>query len=286
MDFKEILEFKLIDIAGYSLSVYSVILMVLVYTVARLFLFLFGRFFVKLALKRQIDIGRQHSFYLMFKYLIWVIAGIAILSVGGLSFNWILASSAVLLVGLGLGLQQIFSDILSGVLLLFEGTVEKGDVIEVDGVVGRIEEIRLRTTQFRNRDDQMMIIPNHKFVTDNVVNWSHDNHVSRFTVKVGVSHKSDVQQVKKILLDCARMNKDVIKDIEAQSPRVRFDDFADSSLDFSLQFYSTSLFRIETVKSDLRFAIWDAFNSNGVKIPFPQRDLHLKSGDWALTPAS
>jgi small-conductance mechanosensitive channel len=286
MDFKEILEFKLIDIAGYSLSVYSVLLMVLVYTVARLFLFLFGRFFVKLAKKRQIDIGRQHSFYLMSRYLIWVIASIVILSVAGLSFTWILASSAVLLVGLGLGLQQIFSDILSGVLLLFEGTVEKGDVIEVDGVVGRIEEIHLRTTQFRNRDDQMMIIPNHKFVSDNVVNWSHDNHISRFTVKVRVSYASDVQKVKKILLDCARMNKDVIIDIEAQSPRVRFDDFADSSLDFSLQFYSTSLFRIETVKSDLRFAIWDAFNSNGVKIPFPQRDLHLKSGDWSLNPAS
>ncbi|MDO8365542.1 MAG: mechanosensitive ion channel, partial [Saprospiraceae bacterium] len=137
MNIKEILEFKLLDISGYSLSVYSVLLMVLIYIAARLFLFAFGRFFLKLAQKRQLDIGRQHSFYLMFKYLIWVIACIAILSVAGLSFNWILASSAVLLVGLGLGLQQIFSDILSGVLLLFEGTVEKGDIIEVDGVVGR-----------------------------------------------------------------------------------------------------------------------------------------------------
>ncbi len=285
MNIKEILEFKLLDISGYTLSVYSVLLMVLLYTAARLCLFLFRRFFVKLAQRRQIDIGRQHSFYLMFKYLIWVIACIAMLSVAGLSFNWILASSAVLLVGLGLGLQQIFSDILSGVLLLFEGTVEKGDIIEVDGVVGRIEEIRLRTTQFRNRDDQMMIIPNHKFVSDNVVNWSHDNHISRFGIKIGVSYSSDLKKVRKILQECAQANPQVVTDVEGQKPKVRLDNFGESSIDFTLLFYSTNLFRIETTKSDLRFSIWEAFQKNAVEIPFPQRDLHLKTSDWALTPA-
>lgn len=285
MNIKEILEFKLLDISGYSLSVYSVLLMVLLYTAARLCLFVFQRFFVKLAQRRQLDTGRQHSFYLMFKYLIWVIACIAILSVAGLSFNWILASSAVLLVGLGLGLQQIFSDILSGVLLLFEGTVEKGDIIEVDGVVGRIEEIRLRTTQFRNRDDQMMIIPNHKFVSDNVVNWSHDNHISRFGIKIGVSYNSDIKKVKKILEECAQANPQVITDVEGQKPKVRLDDFGESSIDFTLLFYSTNLFRIETTKSDLRFSIWEAFQKNAVEIPFPQRELHLKTGNWILNAA-
>jgi len=285
MNIKEILEFKLLDISGYTLSVYSVLLMVLLYTAARLCLFVFQRFFVKLAQRRQLDTGRQHSFYLMFKYLIWVIACIAILSVAGLSFNWILASSAVLLVGLGLGLQQIFSDILSGVLLLFEGTVEKGDIIEVDGVVGRIEEIRLRTTQFRNRDDQMMIIPNHKFVSDNVVNWSHDNHISRFGIKIGVSYNSDIKKVKKILEECAQANPQVITDVEGQKPKVRLDDFGESSIDFTLLFYSTNLFRIETTKSDLRFSIWEAFQKNAVEIPFPQRELHLKTGNWILNAA-
>jgi len=285
MNIKEILEFKLLDISGYTLSVYSVLLMVLLYTAARLCLFVFQRFFVKLAQRRQLDTGRQHSFYLMFKYLIWVIACIAMLSVAGLSFNWILASSAVLLVGLGLGLQQIFSDILSGVLLLFEGTVEKGDIIEVDGVVGRIEEIRLRTTQFRNRDDQMMIIPNHKFVSDNVVNWSHDNHISRFGIKIGVSYNSDIKKVKKILEECAQANPQVITDVEGQKPKVRLDDFGESSIDFTLLFYSTNLFRIETTKSDLRFSIWEAFQKNAVEIPFPQRELHLKTGNWILNAA-
>lgn len=284
MTIKEILEYKIFEIGTFSLSVYTVLLFLLIYMGARVALYLFRGFFKRIAQKRKLDMGRQHSFFLMFQYLVWLIAIVMILSTAGLKLTWIVASSAALLVGLGFGLQQIFADFLSGIILLFEGTVEKGDIIEVDGVVGRIEEIHLRTTQFRNRDDQMMIIPNHKFVNDNVVNWSFDNHVSRFSVAIGVSYNSDILQVKKILLACAQANKDVMLDVPELMPRVRLDGFGDSSVDFTLLFYSTHLFRIETVKSDLRFAIWAAFQQNNVEIPFPQRDLHLKSGSW-LPPA-
>mgnify|MGYP001216150475 CR=1 FL=1 len=285
MNFREILEYKLFEIGGYSLSVYTLVLIIAVYMAARLMQVLFNRFFMNLTKKRKIDEGRQHSFYLLFRYLIWTIAVIAMLSVAGVKLTWLLASSAAILVGLGLGLQQTFADVLSGIILLFEGTVEKGDIIEVDGVVGRIEEIHLRTTKFRNRDDQVMIIPNHKFVNDNVVNWSHDNFVSRFRIVVGVSYNSDIQKVKKILLDCANTNSDVITDSDSQKPKVRIDNFGDNSVDFTLLFYSANLFRIETTKSDLRFAIWEAFQKNEIEIPFPQRDLHLKTGNWILNPA-
>lgn len=282
MNIKDLLEYKLFDIGGYSLTVYTLVLILGIYIAGRLVLGAFNRFFQRLARKRKMDPGRQHSFLLLFRYLVWIVVTIMIMAVAGLQFTWLLASSAALLVGLGLGLQQTFADVLSGIILLFEGTVEKGDIIEVDGVVGEIEEINLRTTQFRNRDDQMMIIPNHKFVNDNVVNWSHDNHVSRFGVVVGVSYNSDLHKVKEILLDCATQNKDVITAVPAQRPRVRLDNFGDSSVDFTLLFYSTNLFRIETTKSDLRFSIWEAFKQNGVEIPFPQRDLHLKSGPWEM----
>lgn len=285
MNLKELLEYKLIEIGGYSLSVYSLVLLLAVYMAVRVLLGVFGRFLLKFAEKRNIETGRRHSFHLLFQYFIWTVAVVIMLSVAGLHFTWLLASSAALLVGLGLGLQQTFSDVLSGIILLFEGTVEKGDIIEVDGVVGLIEEIHLRTTNFRNRDDQVMIIPNHKFVNDKVVNWSHDNFVSRFGVVVGVSYNSDIQKVKKILLDCAFANSDVITKIDSQKPKVRLDNFGDSSVDFTLLFYSSNLFRIETTKSDLRFAIWDAFQQNSVEIPFPQRDLHLKTGNWMLNPA-
>lgn len=285
MNLKDLLEYKLFEIGGYSLSVYTLVLLVAIIVFARLLQKLFNRFFLNITRKRKIDAGRQHSFYLLFRYFIWIIAVIVMLSVAGVKLTWLLASSAALLVGLGLGLQQTFADVLSGIILLFEGTVEKGDIIEVDDVVGRIEEIHLRTTKFRNRDDQVMIIPNHKFVNDNVVNWSHDNFVSRFRIMVGVSYNSDMQKVKKILLDCAYANSDVITDSDSQKPKVRLDNFGDSSVDFTLLFYSANLFRIETTKSDLRFAIWDAFQQNDVEIPFPQHDLHLKTGNWAFNPA-
>lgn len=285
MNFKELLEYKLFEIGGYSLSVYTLVLLVTIVVVARSLQKLFNRFFFNLTRKRKIDEGRQHSFYLLFKYFIWIIAVVVMLSVTGIKLTWLLASSAALLVGLGLGLQQTFADVLSGIILLFEGTVEKGDIIEVDGVVGRIEEIHLRTTKFRNRDDQVMIIPNHKFVNDNVVNWSHDNFVSRFRIVVGVSYNSDMQKVKKILLDCANTNSDVITDSDSQKPKVRLDNFGDNSVEFTLLFYSANLFRIETTKSDLRFAIWEVFQKHGIEIPFPQRDLHLKTGNWILNPA-
>lgn len=285
MHMKELLEYKLFEIGEYSLSVYSIVLVLVVLLITRLILTLLKQLLDRNASRRNLDEGRQHSFYLLLKYFIWTASVLTMLSMLGIKLTLLLASSAVLLVGLGLGLQQGFSDMLSGIILLFEGTIEKGDIIEVDGVVGRIEDIYLRTTKFRNRDDQVMIIPNHKFVNDNVVNWSHDKHTTRFAVKVGVSYNSDLRKVKQILIDCARANPDVISDADDKLPDVRLENFGDSSVDFTLLFYSSNMFRIETTKSNLRFAIWEAFQKNGVEIPFPQRDLHLKTGNWTLNPA-
>jgi small-conductance mechanosensitive channel len=277
MNLKELLEYKLFEIGSYSLSVYMLVLLVLVYVLTKIVLSLFARFFFRLARKRNIEGGRQHSFYLLFRYLIWTVAIIIMLSVAGVQFSILLASSAAFLVGLGLSFQQTFTDVFSGIILLFEGTIEKEDVIEVDGVVGIIEEIHIRSTKFRNRDDQVMIIPNHKFVIDNVINWSHDDSVSRFGIAVNVSYQADMQFVKKILVDCAYTNSDVITDVDSQKPRVRLDDFGDNGALFTLLFYSRNLFRIETTKSDLRFAIWEAFTKHNIEFPYPQRDVHLKT---------
>lgn len=284
MNFRDFLEYKIFEISGYSLSVYTLLLLMAVYVGARIFLKGFNRFFSGFAERRNLDSGRQHSFHLLFRYFIWILVVLIMLTLAGLKPTLILASSAALLVGIGLGLQNTFADVLSGIIILFEGTVEKGDIIEVDGEVGRIEEIYLRTTKFRNRDDQVLLIPNHKFVADKVVNWSHDNFVSRFSIHIPVSYTSDVRQVEKILIECATGNKDVIKNVDTQRPRVRFDHFQDSSMEFTLLFYSTNLFRIETTKSDLRFSIWKKFQENRIEIPFPQRDLHLKTGNWSLKP--
>jgi small-conductance mechanosensitive channel len=183
------------------------------------------------------------------------------------------------LVGLGRGLQQIFSDIVSGVFLLLEGSVKIGDIMEVDGLIGKVTSIKLRTSEILTRDGIVIIVPNHKFITENVVNWSHNSEITRFNVKVGVAYGTDPKLVKEILAECAKENKEITT-TGIYTPLVRLINFGDSSLDFELLFWSKKVFTIENTKSDLRFQIVTKFSEKGIQIPFPQRDLHLKSGKF------
>jgi small-conductance mechanosensitive channel len=222
------------------------------------------------------DKGREFSFLMLLRYFFWVFAVMGMVNALGINFTFLMASSAALLVGLGLGLQQIFADIVSGVFLLFEGTIEVGDVLEVDGMVGKIETIGLRTSIFRNRDDMIVIIPNHKFIQENVVNWSHNNKVTRFIITVAVAYESDMDLVKRLLLDCVVQHKHTIKDDPNFPPSVRMADFLGHGVLFELLFYSENMFRIESTKSDIRFIIWDAFKAHGIVIPPSQLEIRIK----------
>lgn len=231
--------------------------------------------------KRQednVEFGRRHSIYMILKYLLYVLSFVLMLEIIGIGVNALLVGSAALLVGIGMGLQNIFSDLVSGLFLLFERPIEIGDVIEVDNVVGRIHSIRLRHTVVLDRDGVNLIVPNHKFITEKVINWSHNIEERRFMVQVGVDYSSDPMQVSRILKAIANENSFIIKK-NAQYPiMVRFADFGDSSLDFQLFFWTRHSFIVENIKSDLRFRIHDEFKKEGVAIPFPQRDLHIRSG--------
>ena len=179
-----------------------------------------------------------------------------------------------MLVGLGFGLQQIFNDFVSGLILLFEGTIKVGEVVEVEGIVGRVIRIGLRTSELETRDNIMMLIPNSMFTSEKVINWSHNLQFTRFRVKIGVAYGSDTKLVKNVLLACADEHTFITK---KPQPRVRFREFGDSSLNFELLFFSDNMFRIESVKSDIRFMIDQKFRANDIQIPFPQRDLHIIS---------
>ena len=120
----------------------------------------------------------------------------------------------------------------------------------------------------------MTVIPNGKIISNSVINWTTDSSITRFTVRVGVSYGSDVQKVRQVLLDCAERHNEVVR---SPKPICRFIDFGDSSLDFELLFWSKNRFRIEDVQSDLRFMINAEFSKNQIKIPFPQRDIHIKT---------
>jgi small-conductance mechanosensitive channel len=185
----------------------------------------------------------------------------------------VLASSAALLVGVGLGIQHIFNDIVSGFILLFGRPVSIGDIVEVDKEVGRVTDIGFRRSMIITRDDINMVIPNSKFVSEKVINWSYRNRLTRFHVTLGVAYGSDTEKVRRLLVEAAVEHPEVSNE---KQPFARFLDFADSQLTFDLLFWSDNIFRVENVLSDLRFAIDKKFRENNVRIPFPQQDVYIK----------
>ncbi len=224
---------------------------------------------------REVNIGSQYAINQLVSYVIYIVAIVLALDNLGVQMTVLWGGLAALLVGVGLGLQQTFNDLFSGILLLFERTVEVGDVVNIDGEVGRVKRIGLRTSSIESRDHIMFIIPNSKLVMDNIINWSHTDLKVRFTLEVGVAYGSDVQLVKDLLLQVAAEHSDILK---YPTPIVRFANFGESSLDFELLFYSKKFIAINDVRSDLRFAIDELFKTNRIEIPFPQRDVWMRSG--------
>lgn len=278
-EFQKLLEFKLIEIADYSFTVGTVLLMVLIFIATKIFLFGLRIVLNKIFEKRGIDAGRRFAMFKLLQYIVWVIAFVLILQSAGFHITILLAGSAALLVGLGLGLQQIFQDLVSGIFILIEGTIQRDDVVEIDGLIGKIVMINLRTSTVLTREGIMLIVPNHKFIVDNIINWSHSATPTRFKVSVGVAYGSDVDKVKEILMECTVQHEKVLKSKEDNKyPFVRFVDFGDSALLFEVYFWSDDIFPIENTKSDIRYLIDKRFREEGITIPFPQRDLHLKSG--------
>ena len=277
MNIQELLKYTLLDLGDYKLTVGSILAALMVFVIARIVINLIGRMLKRIGAKRGMDHGRQLAMQQLISYVIWVITVFLMLEAVGIKPTLLLASSAALLVGIGLGLQAIFSDVVSGIFLLFEGTIRVGDILEVDGMVGRVQQINLRTSLFKTRDDIIMIIPNSQFVNDRVINWSHNNIATRFSVGVGVSYNSDVEKVKQVLLQCVVENDEVITFDPNHYPLVRLIAFGNSSIDFEVLFFSKNMFRIENTLSDIRFAIRKEFIRQNIEIPFPQRDLHLRT---------
>jgi small-conductance mechanosensitive channel len=273
MDIKEFLELHF-NIGKYELSVADLLFAVIVVIVARVVIWLIRnvlleRFFQN----RNLDNGRQLAIKQFLIYIVWVLAVFAILELLGVG-SMLLASSAALLVGVGLGLQDSFKDIISGIIILVEGTVEVGDILEVDGIVARVVSIGLRTSKLETRDRVSILIPNSNLVVNKVTNWTHDDQPTRFHIKVGVAYGSDLKLVTELLKRAAESQEQVLHDPPVA---VQFKNFADSSLDFELQFYTREFFRIEVVKSDIRYAIDALFRENKVQVPFPQRDVWLRN---------
>jgi small-conductance mechanosensitive channel len=276
MTFKEFIDYQIIQTDNISLSVYQILIFVLILTTTW-FVFKFIQKIINRKFKKvESGGGSKYAVFQILKYFVWVIViGVALETIG-IRFNLLIASSAALLVGLGFGLQQIFNDYISGLLILFEGNLRVQDVVQMeDGTIGKVMEINLRTSKIETRDDIIIIVPNHRLVSNNIINWSHMESLTRFNVDVGVAYGSDTLQVEKVLLDCANGHPDIAA---VQKPFVRFVNFGDSSLDFQLYFWTKKTFRVENIKSNLRFRIDQEFRKNDIRIPFPQSDVHVLQG--------
>lgn len=272
---KAFLNTVLIDTADFDITVYEVLVILLILLITFITSRILRRIFKTREKNKQFDPGRSHAILQIIKYVLWISAILISFQTVDIQLTLFLAGSAALLVGLGLGLQQIFQDFMSGVTILFEGTLKVGDIVEIrNDIVGKVIEVGLRTTKIETRDNIAMIIPNSKFVTDIVINWSHMEKKTRFHVDVGVAYGSDVEKVTQILLQCAANHHDIST---VPKPFVRFNDFGESSLDFQLFFWTIDTFVVENIKSQIRYKINAAFKEQGVQIPFPQRDVHMKS---------
>lgn len=265
----------IISSKSINISIYHLLIIIALLFITILLLRIVKKIFARLVKEEKIDQGSGNSIYLIVKYITWVTFIAFCLDTIGIKLTLLIASSAALLVGIGLGIQQIFHDIASGIILLFERNLKVNDIIELQNdIIGKVEEIGLRTSKILTRDNIIMIIPNSKLISDNVINWSHNDKITRFNVQIGVAYGSDTELVEKVLLNVAKQHPDIS---QVREPFVRFINFGDSSLDFKLFFWTNKSFMVEYIKSDLRFAINKEFANNNISIPFPQRDIHIKN---------
>jgi small-conductance mechanosensitive channel len=271
---KKILEFTILKIKDYEISVIDLLIALLIVAGSRFLVWSIQKFLQKNIYSRgTIDEGRQFAFTQLIKYFIYTLSFLLVFQSLGISISLLLAGSAALLVGIGLGLQQTFNDLVSGLILLFEGNVQVGDIIEINTLIGRVTAIGIRTSKVETRDNVTIIVPNSKFIVDNVINWSHNKKLTRFTISISTSYESDPVLVKQTLLNCIKQHRDVV---EKPAPIVRLQDFGENGLHFDLLFWTFNVWRIETLKSEIRFSVYKLFKENNITIPYPQRDLHIK----------
>ena len=218
--------------------------------------------------------GLQSAICRVLHIIIMCIGTFIAIEYTGINLTTLAAVSAVLLVGIGLGLQNITHNFISGLILLFERPVQEGDFVEVGGVQGSVQAVNAYSTKVETLDKVTIIVPNSHFLSENVINWSYQDSKVRIHVSVGVSYGSDVELVAEALREVGRAHPEVLSDPE---PQIQFLSFGDSSLNFDLLVWIVDPTRQYFVVSDLNFAIVQAFRERDITIPFPQRDLHVRS---------
>jgi len=273
MSISQIVNLELISTSNVTITVYDLFISTVVILVTVVLLRLINAFFKRLEKNDKIDVGVAALINKVISYITWIIILSLLLQTIGVNITVLIASSAALFVGLGFGLQNLFNDFASGLILLFDRSLKVGDVVELnDGTVGKVVNINLRVSEVVNRDNITILVPNSKLVNDNVINWSHNEKLTRFKISVGIAYGSDIQLAERLLLESTLTHSAIKHEPE---PIVHFSNFGDSALEFELFFWTTQSFNVENIKSDIRKKIDELFRENKVVISFPQMDVHL-----------
>ncbi len=265
-----------IEIPGIGLSILVVLRLLVVLTLvfwvsAFLKRFIFRRYLSRSGLNRSL----QFSISQIIGYSVLILGAALAIQNAGIDLSTLAVLAGAIGVGIGFGLQNLAGNFISGVILLLERPVEIGDRVEVAGVTGQVRQIRARSTTVVTNDNISIIIPNTKFVDEPVTNWTHTDPKVRIRVPIGVAYGSDVGRVKEVLLGVARAHPHALSDPE---PTVFFEGFGESSLDFELAVWTGEMsYRPRRFRSDLNFAIESGLREAGIEIPFPQRDLHVRT---------
>lgn len=267
-NFIELLNYKFTIGNSLSFTPKSILIVILVFVSTFFFLKLFRKIIYR-TLSSEAKL-KFKSIFSFFNYFVYTIVILLSFQNVGVDLTAVFAASAALLVGVGLALQTFIQDIISGVFIIVDQSVHVNDIIEVDGQIGKVENIKLRTTRAVTRENKVLIIPNHKFMTSILFNWTENGVITKEFVEIGVSYNSDAKQVTSILLDIANKHKSILSNPE---PTIIFNDFGDNAIIFQLYFALNSSFASNIVKSDLRYEIFEEFHKHNIEIPFPQRTL-------------
>ena len=234
--------------------------------------FLFNRFLVNSGLDRAL----QYAIAQIISNVVLVVGVLIVLENTGIHLGALAVFAGAVGVGVGFGLQNIASNFISGLVILAERPITIGDRVEVAGITGQVQQIRARSTVIRTNDNISMIVPNTKFIDSPVTNWTYGDPRVRFRIPVGVAYGSDIAKVREALLAAGGENPNTLKD---PAPSVFLKKFGDNSIDFELVVWSSEMSaRPSRYRSDLNFAIDHKFREAGIELPFPQRDLHIRSG--------
>ncbi len=230
----------------------------------------------RILVRAKLEEGIRQSIGTIVRYAILVLGLIIIFQSAGLDLSALGVIAGALGVGIGFGLQNITNNFISGLIILFERPIKVGDRVEVGETTGDVVRIAARATTIITNDNISIIIPNSEFISNKVINWSHNNRMIRYRIPVGVSYQEDPDKIKELLLAVAGQHEGVLK---SPAPSIMFREYGDSSLNFEMWVWTIKYTnRPEVLKSDLYYSVFSSFKENNIEIPFPQRDLHVRSG--------